>query len=250
MDIRTNQKTGRLDEPIPLVTHLEELKKRLVYSLIAIAACGFAVYPAIDLVIRDLARPVGAFIFTGPVEAFWTRFKLAFFLGLFVGMPFVLFQFWSFIERGLMPKEKHMAGRITVISVLLFATGASFCYFFILPVGVKFLLAYGSDVLVPMISISRYLSFVFAMVFAFGCIFELPLAIGFLAKAGILRSETLRRQRRFIVVLIFIAAAALTPGPDVFSQILMALPLLVLFETGIIVARFIERRKVHEIRNG
>jgi len=250
LDIRTNQKTGRLDEPIPLLTHLEELKKRLIYSLAAVAVCGFAVYPAVDIIIRDLARPVGTFIFTGPVEAFWTRFKLAFFLGLFVSMPFVLFQFWSFIERGLMPKEKHMAGRITAISVLLFATGASFCYFLILPVGVRFLLAYGSDVLVPMISISRYLSFVFAMVFAFGCIFELPLAIGFLAKAGILKSGTLRRQRRFIIVFIFIAAAALTPGPDVFSQVLMALPLLVLFETGIMVARFIERRKVHEIRNG
>lgn len=203
-----------------------------------------------DTVIRHLARPVGKFIFTGPVEAFWVRMKLAFFLGLFASMPFVLYQFWSFIERGLLPAEKRMAGRITVISFGLFAAGAGFCYFLILPIGVKFLFAYGSDVLVPMISISRYLSFVFALVFAFGLIFELPLAIGFLVQIGILRSQTLRGQRRFMIVAIFIVAAALTPGPDVFSQVLMALPLLVLYEISIIVARVIERRKDNEIRNG
>lgn len=250
MDTKKRQKTARLDEPIPLLTHLEELKKRLIYSLLAVAACGFAVYPAVDRVIRELARPVGTFVFTGPVEAFWTRMKLAFFLGLFASMPFVLFQFWSFIERGLMAGERRMAAGITAISFVLFAAGASFCYFLILPVGVKFLLAYGSDVLVPMISISRYLSFVFAMVFAFGLIFELPLAIGFLVRIGVLRSDTLRRQRRFTVVGIFIVAAALTPGPDVFSQVLMAVPLLILYEVGIIVARIIERRNIHEIRNG
>jgi sec-independent protein translocase protein TatC len=238
-----NSSNHRLDEPIPLLSHLDELKKRLIYSLIAIVICSFAVYPFVDIVIRDLAKPVGKFIFTGPVEAFWTRIKLTFFMGLFASMPVVLFQIWSFIQRGLMPKEKHMVGLITVISFVLFAGGASFCYFLIIPVGVGFLLAYGSDVMVPMISISRYLSFVFGMVFSFGIVFELPLVIGFLAKIGILQSITLRKQRRFAIVIIFIAAAALTPGPDVFSQVLMALPLLVLYEAGIIVARIIEKRR-------
>jgi len=187
-------------------------------------------YPLVDFVIRDLAKPVGKFIFTGPVEAFWTRIKLAFFLGLFAAMPVVLFQVWSFIQRGLMPKEKNIVGMVTAVSFALFAAGSAFCYFLILPVGVKFLLAYGSDVLTPMISISRYLSFVSAMVFAFGLVFELPLVIGVLAKIGILKSAGLCKQRRFAIVFIFIVAAALTPGPDVFSQVLMALPLLVLYE--------------------
>jgi len=243
LDTATKNSHPRLDEPIPLLSHLDELKKRLIYSLIAIAVCSFAVYPAVDFVIRDLAKPVGKFIFTGPVEAFWTRFKLAFFMGLFAAMPVVLFQIWSFIQRGLMPKEKHMTRAITVISFVLFAAGASFSYFLIVPVGVKFLLAYGSDVMVPMISVSRYLSFVFGMVFSFGLVFELPLIIGFLVKLGMLQSATLRKQRRFAIVIIFIAAAALTPGPDVFSQVLMALPLLVLYEAGIIVARMIEKRR-------
>ncbi|MFA6384746.1 MAG: twin-arginine translocase subunit TatC, partial [Candidatus Omnitrophota bacterium] len=132
MDIPTKSDNPRLDEPIPLLSHLDELKNRLIYSLIAIAVCSFAVYPAVDIVIRDLAKPVGTFIFTGPVEAFWTRIKLTFFMGLFVSMPVVLFQVWSFIQRGLMPKEKHMTGLITVVSFLLFAAGASFCYFLVL----------------------------------------------------------------------------------------------------------------------
>jgi sec-independent protein translocase protein TatC len=245
LDTTIQKKSRQFDEPIPLLTHLDELKKRLIYSLIAVTICSFAVYPLGEFVIRDLAKPVGKFIFTGPVEAFWTRIKLAFFMGLFASLPVVLFQLWSFIQRGLMPKEKHAVGMITAVSFALFAAGSAFCYFFILPVGVKFLLAYGSDVLMPMISISRYLSFVSGMVFSFGLVFQLPLVIGFLAKIGILKSDTLRKQRRFAIVIIFIAAAALTPGPDVFSQVLMALPLLVLYEVGIIVARVIERRNIH-----
>lgn len=244
MDTATKKKTLQLDEPISLLTHLEELKKRLIYIIAAVAACGFAVYPFVDIVLRDLAKPVGKLYFIGPVEAFWTRVKLAFFMGLFAAMPFILYQVWSFIEKGLLPREKRMTGLISAVSFLLFAGGAAFCYFLILPVGINFLLAYGSDVLVPMIGISRYLTFVFGMVFSFGLIFELPLVIGFCAKMGILRSATLRAQRRFVVVLIFIVAAGLTPGPDVFSQVMMALPLMLLYEAGIIIASVIERRRV------
>jgi sec-independent protein translocase protein TatC len=243
LDTQLKIKQRKLDEPIPLLTHLAELRKRLVYAVIAVAVCGFGMYPLVDIVIRNLAKPVGKFIFTGPVEAFWSRLTLAFFLGLFASMPFVLFQFWSFIQAGLLPKEKRSVGVVTVISFCLFAAGASFCYFLILPVGVQFLLAYGSDVLVPMISFGKYLSFVGSMVFAFGLIFELPLVIAFLVKAGLLQVETLRKNRRFAIVIIFIVAAALTPGPDVFSQLMMAGPLIILYEAGVIIARIIERRK-------
>jgi sec-independent protein translocase protein TatC len=243
LDTTTKSSPRPFDEPIPLLTHLEELKKRLIYSLIAVAICSVAVYPAVDTVIRNLAKPVGKFVFTGPVEAFWTRIKLAFFMGLIASMPVVLFQLWSFIQRGLMPKEKHAAGLITAVSFVLFISGAAFCYFLILPVGVKFLLAYGSDVMIPMITISRYLTFAFALVFAFGIVFELPLAMAFLVKLGLLHTSTLIQQRRIAIVVIFIVAAALTPGPDIFSQVLMAVPMLVLYEIGIIVSRIIEKKK-------
>lgn len=140
-----------------------------------------------------------------------------------------------------MLKEKSSLLMLSFSSYILFSLGAGFGYFVIIPVGVKFLLAYGSQTLVPMISVSKYISFLFALVFSFGLIFEMPLILGFLAKAGILEAKTLSQNRRLAIVGIFIAAAALTPGPDIFSQLLMAGPLLVLYEISIIVARLIER---------
>jgi len=223
--------------------HLGQLRKRLTYSLIAVTIGGCACYPAVDWVIRDMARPVGKLYFTGPVEAFWCRIKIAFFLGILVSLPFVLFQVWSFIQAGLLPREKRFILSVTAVSFALFLGGAAFCYFLIVPVGVKFLLAYGSDAMVPLITISQYLGFVTTLVVSFGLVFELPVVIGFLTKIGIFNSRMLKGQWRLAVVAIFIAAAALTPGPDMFSQIVMAAPLLLLYGISIIVAVLIERRK-------
>jgi len=208
-----------------------------------VAVCSVGVYPYINVVLKHLTHPVGQLVFISPFEAFWSRIKLTFFLGIFISLPFVLYQIWKFIQKGLLAREKRFVLPLTFLSFVLFSLGGCFGYFVIIPVGMKFLLAYGTQTLVPMISISRYLSFLFGIVFSFGLIFELPLIIGFLTKIGILQSQTLRTKRRFAIVGIFIAAAALTPGPDVFSQLLMAGPLLVLYEMSIIVARLIESRR-------
>ncbi|MDD5348286.1 MAG: twin-arginine translocase subunit TatC [Candidatus Omnitrophica bacterium] len=237
------KKIKQFDEPGPLLAHLAELRTRIIYSLCAVALCAVALYSSVDAVVRHLAKPVGTLYFIGPIEAFWSKIKLSFFLGLLVSLPFVLFQVWSFIQRGLLPREKRFVLAVTAASYVLFLAGASFCYFLILPVGVRFLLAYGSEVLVPMLTISRYLAFVTALVFAFGLIFQVPVIIGFLVHAGILKARDLRRQWRLAVVAIFIVAGALTPGPDVFSQIVMAGPLIVLYVLGIGVATLIERRR-------
>lgn len=233
----------RLDEPAPLLAHLEALRKCLVVAAIAIALCSVLAYSWVDPILKDLARPIGKLYFTTPMEAFWSKFKLAFFIGVFLSSPVVLFQLGGFIQRGLFPKEKKFLFWLAASAFVLFAAGSAFSYFLVLPAGVKFLLEYGSDTLVPMITISRYLSFAFGMVFSFGIIFELPLVIAVLVKMGLLKSLTLRRNRRYAIVLIFIAAAILTPSPDAFNQVLMAGPLLVLYEIGIIVARIIERRR-------
>jgi sec-independent protein translocase protein TatC len=185
---------------------------------------------------------VGKLVFISPVEAFWSRVKLTFFLGIFISLPFVLYQIWTFIQKGLLARERRFVFPLTCISFLLFSVGGGFGYFVIIPIGIRFLLAYGTETLVPMLCISRYLSFLFCVVFCFGLIFELPLIIGFLTKIGVLQSQTLRAKRRFAILGIFMVAAILTP-PDVFTQLLMAGPLLVLYEIGIYVARLIERRK-------
>jgi sec-independent protein translocase protein TatC len=243
LDKTKKEKIRYPDEPAPLLRHLDELRKGLVYSAAAIFICSIAAYSKVNLIIEDIARPVGKLYFLSPFEAFWCQIQIAFFLGFFLSLPVVLFQLWNFIQKGLLPKEKRSVLLITIISFLLFASGASFCYFLILPVGVKFLLSTGSDVVIPMLSISRYLFFVVGMVFSFGMVFELPLVIGFMVKAGFLKAQTLIKQWRFCVVIIFIAAAVLTPGPDIFSQLLMAGPLLILYAVSIIIAKTIERRR-------
>ncbi len=244
MEITTSKiKIKQIDEPVPFLEHLQELRKCLIYSIIAVVFFSASVYPFIEKALNHLilTSQAGRLIFISPVEAFWVRIKLTFFLGLFLSAPFVFFQIWEFIQKGLLSKEKKNVSLLSFVSYVLFIVGASFGYFFIIPLGMKFLLAYGTDTLVPMLSVSRYLSFLFSLVFAFGLIFELPLIIGFFAKIGLLESRTLREKRRLAIVAIFILAAALTPGPDVFSQVLMAGPLLILYEAGISVARLIER---------
>jgi len=232
----------KTDEPLPLLEHLGELRKRIINSLLVVAFCACLVYPFIPDIIKNLTHPVGKLYFLTPTEAFFTRVKLTIFLGLFISLPFVFYQIWIFVERGLLSREKKFVLPITLLSFLLFTAGACFGYFVIVPVGVQFLLSYGTETLVPMISVSRYISFLFALVFSFGLIFELPLVIGFLTKIGILNYQGLKKNRRIAIVAIFIVAAALTPGPDVFSQLLMAGPLLVLFETGVLVAYLIEKK--------
>lgn len=248
MESPKKKKPSRVDDPLPLLDHLKELRTRLFVSCIAVIVCGIASYPAVDFVIADLSRPVlstpqARLIFISPLEAAVSRIKIALFLGVLLSLPFVLFELWSFIQRGLLPKEKSLVLSLTLFSSLLFSVGAAFCYFVVLPAGTRFLLACGSEYLVPMISISRYLSFAFCLIFSFGFIFEIPLAAGFLAAIGLVHASDLRRARKAAVVVIFVVAAALTPGPDVFSQLLMAGPLLVLYETGIVVARLIEKRQ-------
>jgi sec-independent protein translocase protein TatC len=232
----------KIDEPIPLLEHLGELRKRIINSLLVIVFCACLVYPFIPDVIKNLTKPVGKLYFLTPTEAFFTKIKLTIFLGLFLSLPFVFYQIWTFVERGLLSREKRFVLPITLLSFLLFTVGACFGYFVIVPTGVQFLLSYGTETLVPMISVSRYISFLFALVFSFGLIFELPLVMGFLTKIGILNYKSLKKNRRIAIVAIFIAAAALTPGPDAFSQLLMAGPLLLLFEAGVLVAYFIEKK--------
>lgn len=232
----------QLDESISLLEHLDELRRRLIYSAIAVVLGAAAAYPCVTVVLEYITRPVGKLVFISPVEAFWARVKVTFFLGIFVSLPFVLYQIWRFIQRGLLAREKRFVLPVTCLSFALFCLGGGFGYLVIFPIGMKFLLSYGTQTLIPMISVSPYLSFLFCVIFSFGLVFELPLAIGFLARVGILKSQTLREKRKFAVLAIFVVAAILTP-PDVFTQLLMAGPLLVLYEVSVCVARLIERRK-------
>jgi sec-independent protein translocase protein TatC len=233
----------RRDTAMPFSSHLAELRKSLIVSAVAVIVSSFAAYYVVDPVMRIIALPVGRLYFLSPAEAFMTKLKVAVFAGGILSTPVIFFEAWSFIRRGLFPCEQRTAVLLSAVSLLLFMSGGTFCYMLVLPASITFLMGYGSDVLVPFLSVTNYLSFVCRMVLSFGVVFELPLVMWFLARTGLVRSPALRRNRRLAVVLVFLAAAVLTPTGDVFNQALMAGPLLLLYEAGIIAARMSEKKQ-------
>lgn len=225
------------NERLTLVEHLEELRTGVIKSIIFIIACFALLYNFVGVFLPILIKPVGKLVFIAPQEAFISNIKIAFFGAFFLSSPFWLYQIWKFISEGLNVKEKKYALIFAPLSFVFFFLGISFGYFIIVPIGIKFLLGFATDFVSPMISIQRYISFVGTLTFAFGMVFQLPLIILFLTKIGIVTPQFLSRKRRFAIVLVFITAAILTP-PDVITQFFMAVPLLVLYEIGIILSRF------------
>jgi len=217
--------------------HLEELRHRLIKSIASVLLLSIVFYFFSERVIDYLTAPVNVTYFTSPTEAFSIRIKLSLILGLMASIPLVLYQIWKFVVPGLTKKEVKYVFPVVFFSSLFFLGGASFCYFLVLPLGIKFLLGFQTERLLPLIKIGDYVSFVAWMVLAFGLVFQLPILTFFLGKIGLVSSLTLRKGRKYAFLGILILAAVLTPSPDVFSQLLLAIPLYVLYEVSIIVVR-------------
>jgi sec-independent protein translocase protein TatC len=219
------------------IDHLEELRWRLIKSIASILVFSILFYLVAERIINYLTIPVSQTYFTSPTEAFSVRIKLSLILGLMASVPVIMYQFWRFVVPGLTKREIKYLFPLVGFSTLFFAGGVSFCYFLVLPLGVKFLLEFQTERLLPLIKIGDYISFVAWMVLAFGLVFQLPIVTFFLGKMGILTGETLSKGRKYAFVGILILAAVLTPSPDVFSQLLLAVPLYVLYEISILVVR-------------
>jgi len=235
-------------EKIPFTGHLEELRKRLVACFIAIGI-GFVVsYGFKEKLFEILSHPLisvmGAddkLIFTGLPEAFFTYLKVAFLSGFMLAAPVILYQFWMFVAPGLYHKEKRLLVPIVLLSSVFFVGGALFGYFIVFPFGFKFFLGFASETIKPLPSMREYLSFSSKLLLAFGLVFELPLIITFLAKLGLVSVDFLKKNRKYALILFFAGAAILTP-PDVVTQIMMALPLMLLYEISIIGARIFGKK--------
>ncbi len=231
---------------MPLLKHLEELRKVLIISLIAVAAASVGAFFFCDKILALITKPVTdlgyRLVFTGLTEGIFTKFKVALTAGLVIASPVVFWQFWRFLVPALYPHERRYAARLVPTAVLLFVAGIVFAYFTVFRLAVYFLIKLAGE-FEPMLTISRYFSFTLAFLLPFGLVFEFPLAVYFLTKIGVLTPEWLRRNRKYAIVLTFVLAAVLTPGPDPVSQIVMATPMLVLYEAGIIVARVVARKK-------
>ncbi len=247
-----------VEEKMPFTTHLGELRTRLIRILIAVGI-GFGVcWYFKDWLFQVITRPLyqvlpqnSFMIYTSLPEAFFNYMKISFFASLFLTSPFTLYQLWKFISPGLYKSEKKYVVPFVITSSLLFIGGVLFGYFLALPPAFGFFVEFSSDFLKPMFTLREYLSLALKLLLAFGLSFELPVLIFFLAKIGVVNSKMLSKNRRYAILIIFIAAAILTPSPDALTQIIMAVPLIGLYEIGIIVAKFAVKKhpKTDDIKN-
>jgi sec-independent protein translocase protein TatC len=190
--------------------------------------------------VEQMSRVTGPMVFLAPTEAFAVRFKLALVLALALGAPFLIYHAWRFIGVALTVSERRVVLGALPISYVLFATGAALGWFVIVPAGMRFLLGFATPFLRPALSVEACVGFALWTSFGLGALFQLPVVIGALAHWGFVRAATLAGYRRHALVLILIAAALLTPGPDVFSQLLLAGPTYALFEISVVLARLLE----------
>jgi sec-independent protein translocase protein TatC len=227
-----------------MVGILGEARRFLSQSLLSVLLCSVVVFPfSRDLILRTTRMiQVKLYWFSLP-EVVFATVQTALYAGLFLSAPIIIFLLWRTLRKTLREPSVFRL-RLAFFAVLLFYVGALFCFFVVLPSGIGFLLSYGSETVKAMISIRRFVIFSGTMVFAFGIAFELPLTLLLLAKTRIVRLSALRRTRRYAILFIAIAAAAITPTPDLFNMSLLGVPLYILYEIGIILVRFEESRRI------
>ena len=221
-----------------IIAHLTELRKRLIRSLIAIGVGSCIAYYFIEDIMHLLTGPAGKLYYMQPAEAFFTYIKVAIFVGFLIALPVVLYQIWRFVLPALIGMERYLLSVIVPVSLILFLAGIAFSFFLVLPAAVKFLVGFSTQELQPMFSIKQYFDFVIAFLLPFGFIFELPLAIVLLAKVGIVSSKFLAKQQRIVIFLTFVIGAVISPTPDIFSQCMIAIPMILLYEISYVIVRF------------
>ena len=252
---------------MPLLDHLIELRRRLLYSvvalLVAFLVCFYFAADLFDFLVRPLAEllierrgPDGEgtaprLIYTALTEVFFSHVKVAFFAGAFITAPIFLSQIWLFVAPGLYRNERHAFGPFLVATPILFFIGGALVYYLIFPLAWEFFLAFesqGSDSDLPIeleAKVNEYLSLVMKLIFAFGLCFQLPVIMTLLARVGLATSEGMAKKRKYAIVGVFIVAAIFTP-PDPISQVSLALPIILLYEISIYMAKLVEKKRAAE----
>ncbi len=237
---------------LPLTEHLEELRTRFIRILIALGVgfviCflfkerifGLIVYP-----LKGIMPEGSSMIFTSLPEAFFTYLKVSLVASIFLTSPYILYQIWKFVAPGLYSSEKRYMIPFVILSTFFFVGGSMFAYFLVFPLGFAFFLAFATDFITPMLTMREYLSFSMKLLLAFGVMFELPIFMFFSAKIGLVNYDVLRKKRKYAILIIFVIAATLTP-PDIVTQTMMAVPLVILYEISLWVVKIAEGKKRRE----
>ena len=239
------------DKELTIVEHLGELRKRVIYILIAVLIAAGGAYHFIDEILAFIttAGKVENLVFINPTEAFFVIVKLSILVGIIGAMPFIQYQVWKYVSVALKKNERKYLIFFGPVSLILFLMGAGFAFRTVLPMAMRFLLSFAKDNIESMITLNNYVSFLIKMVSAFGLMFELPLVVLLLSKLGIVTPEALKKGRKYAVVVIFIVAAVLTP-PDVISQIMLAVPILLLYEISIWICKSVTRKREEQEKMG
>ena len=243
-------KTVDFTEKIPVTHHLIELKNRLVQVALVVSIFFGVCFYFIDFLLLWLEDPLpkkySELTFITPTEPFFTAMKVSFMGSMFISMPWILYHIWGFIAPGLKVKEKKVTALFVAFGTLFFLFGGLFCYFLVVPLGLKFLLNYGTTWWKMQVTIGFYFSFVVKMILAFAFAFQTPLIMVLLTKFGVINTIKMKLYRKWAFLGTFALAAVLTP-PDVISQVLLAFPLYGLYEFGMVVSRFFEDPKNREL---
>ncbi|MDO8525688.1 MAG: twin-arginine translocase subunit TatC [Candidatus Omnitrophota bacterium] len=230
-----------MDKEFTFTEHLEELRRRIIISLIFIAAgaiLAFSYAPKILALLKaGSSGVIGKLVFFDPAEAFMIHIKIAFFTGLVVSMPVLLYQLWAFLSPAIGENAKRHGLLFLSYSLAAFTLGASFAFFVLLPAAIRFLLGFSGESLEPMISVSNYVSFTLGLIVGCGLVFEMPVLSFILSKFGIVDHRFLRRVWKYAAAGIFIIAAVVTPTSDIFNMTVLALPMLFLYELSIWVSK-------------
>lgn len=238
-----------VEETLPLTTHLEELRGRLIKICIVLVVVFCFVYWKSRIFMDFITAPLlpilpehSSLSLLKLTEGFFTELKLSGMVAVFFSMPVIFYQLWKFIAPGLYAQEKKYVTAFVFMASMLFFMGAAFAYYFVFPFGFKFFLGYAQGYVTANLSVQWYLSFVTRMIMAFGIVFEMPVFVLFLSKMGIVTAEMMKKHRRYAYFGIVIFAAILTP-PDVFTQLMMAAPMVILYEFSVFVAKVFGRKR-------
>jgi sec-independent protein translocase protein TatC len=246
------KKKPRDEKRMSFLDHLEELRWRILKSLAAIILFSVVAYFFSERLLDFLTRPVPEdvqLIFTTPTGAFLVSIKAAIIFGVLASLPVIFYQAWQFVAPGLVETEIRLAVAVVASATICFLLGFAFAYYIILPFGLRFLFSFQTTYLTPMPDISSYVGFAGRLFIAFGIVFELPLLSFILSRMGLMTPDFLRRWRRYAIAVIFILAAILTP-PDVITQILLAIPLILLYELSVWISAVTTRKRKGSMAEG